>query len=217
MNAAITIRNVTKRFRDVVAVDRLDLTVPVGLALWVHRAQRVGQDDDPADDHAHPAARRGRDRGAGRARHARRARLRQLSSRRARALQADVGAPAVALLRGAQRGGSARAGSVDRSVARAARPLGLDRSQDRQPVERDGSEGPVHRGGPEQAAALDPGRAVFGSRPRQCRSAQRRRPRPQEIGDDDRLFHARHAGRRAALRPHFHDLQGQESARRHAG
>jgi ABC-2 type transport system ATP-binding protein len=30
MNAAITIRNVTKRFRDVVAVDGLDLTVPSG-------------------------------------------------------------------------------------------------------------------------------------------------------------------------------------------
>ena len=38
------------------------------VALRLHRPQRVGQDDDAADDHAHPAARPGRDRGPGRAR-----------------------------------------------------------------------------------------------------------------------------------------------------
>ena len=100
----------------------LDLTVPSGLALRVYRAQRVGQDDDVADDHAHPASRRGRDRGAGRARHAGRARLRQLSSRRARALQADVGAPAVAVLRRLE--GAAQP-ELDRSIDDWLERLGL--------------------------------------------------------------------------------------------
>ena len=105
---------------------------------------------------------------------------------------------------------------IDRPVVGAAGALGLDRSQDRKPVQRDGPEGSVHRGGPEPAAALDPGRAVLRSRPRQHGSAQGRGPGPEESGDDDCLLHARHARRRAALRPDFHDLQGKEGARRHA-
>ena len=35
-------------------------------------------------------------------------------------------------------------------------------------------------------------------------------------GDDGRLLDPRHGGRRAAVRPDLHDLQGQEGARRHA-
>ena len=57
MNSAIAIRNVSKRFKNVVAVDDLDLTVPSGsLLCWaLLRAQRVGQDDHAQNDHAHSA------------------------------------------------------------------------------------------------------------------------------------------------------------------
>ena len=67
-----------------------------------------------------------------------------------------------------------------------------------------------------QPRAPDPRRAVHRARPGQRRGRQGRGARPQEGGDDRGLLHARHVGRRAALRPDLHDLQGPEGPRRHA-
>ena len=66
--AAIEIRGVTKTFGTHVAVDDLSLGVADGLDLRLHRAERLGQDHDAADDHEHPPARPRRDRRARRAR-----------------------------------------------------------------------------------------------------------------------------------------------------
>ena len=48
--ADVELRSVTKRFDDVVAVDRLDLDDPAGLVLRPARAVRLRQDDDAPDD-----------------------------------------------------------------------------------------------------------------------------------------------------------------------
>ena len=53
---AVLIQGVTKSFGEHVAVDNLDLQVPFG-TVWVHRTQRVEQDDDIAHDHAYPSSR----------------------------------------------------------------------------------------------------------------------------------------------------------------
>ena len=55
-----------------------------------------------------------------------------------------------------------------------------------------------------------------GPRPGQRRGAQGRRPRDAAPRHDRRLQHPRHGDRREDVRPHLHDLQGREGARRHA-
>ena len=84
------------------AVDDLSLTVPAGIDLRLHRPERLRQDDDAPDDHAHPAAGRGEIEVLGSRDTARGARSRQLPARGARPLQEDDDPPAAALLRAAQ-------------------------------------------------------------------------------------------------------------------
>ena len=50
---AVDVEHVTKTFGKHVAVDDLSLAVPAGQRLRLHRAQRLGQDHDAADDHEH--------------------------------------------------------------------------------------------------------------------------------------------------------------------
>ena len=68
----------------------------------------------------------------------------------------------------------------------------------------------------DRARAPDPRRALLGPRPGQRRGAQGRGPRAQARRDHRRLLDARHGRRREAVRPHLHDLQGEEGPRRHA-
>ncbi len=127
MNTAIAIENVVKRFNGVVAVNDLDLTVPRGSLYGFIGPNGSGKTTTLRMIMHILLARLGGNRGPGRTGHAGGARSRQLLARGARALQADVGAAAPALLRLAQRGAPARARSVDRPVAGADGALGLDR------------------------------------------------------------------------------------------
>ena len=76
---------------------------PGRVDLRLHRTEWLRQDDDPQDDHAHPAAGPGRDRSARIARYRGRARSGRLPAGRTRPLQEDDHPPPAALLRTAQR------------------------------------------------------------------------------------------------------------------
>ena len=84
-------------------------------------------------------------------------------------------------------------------------------------LEGHGAESPVHRGRGRRARPADSRRAVFRPRPGQRRGAQRRGARRPARRHHHRVQHARHGRGRADVRPHLHDLQGEEGARRDAG
>ena len=179
MNAAIAIAGVTKRFGNVVAVDDLDLRCPRGSLYGFIGPNGSGKTTTLRMIMHILLPDQGEIEVLGDARHPRGARPRQLPARGARAVQADERAAAAPLLRLAQGGTPARARPVDRRLARADGPLGLDRQEGRRPVEGHGAEGPVHRHGAQPARAGDPRRAVLGPRPGQRRGPQGRGARPQ--------------------------------------
>ena len=149
-----------------------------GLALRLHRPQRLGQDDHAADDHAHPPAGPRGDRGPGPARHPRGAGPDRLPAGGAGPLQEDDGPPAPPLLRPPQGGPPARARPGHRRMGRPHGARRLGRQEDRRPLEGDGAEGPVHRRGRLGAGAAHPRRALLRARSGQRRGAQGRRARP---------------------------------------
>ncbi len=50
---AVEISHVSKTFGDVRAVNDLSLKIPRGRGLWIHRAERLGENHDHADDREH--------------------------------------------------------------------------------------------------------------------------------------------------------------------
>ena len=142
---------------------------------------------------------------------------RQLPARGARPLQEDDGPPPAPLLRRAEGHEGRRAGRRHRHLARAdgPRPTAIDKKVDAL------SKGMAQKvqfiaavvAGPELLildepfTGLDPvNREVLKDAVLDLRKARHH----------DRLLDPRHGGRREPVRPHLHDLQGQEGARRHA-
>ena len=101
-----------------------------------------------------------------------------------------------------------------RLVARAARPARRGRQEGAGALEGHVAEGPVHRHRRRAPGPGDPRRAVLRARSGQPRRAARRGARTQAARHDHRLQHARHVDGRADVRPHLHDLQGPQGARR---
>ena len=216
--AAIDIAGVSKTFGSHVAVDDLSLGVPRRLDLRLHRAQRLGQDDDDPDDHEHPPAGSRRDR---------RARPRRYRPRRAttsatcpRSAASTSKMKVRRLLRyfGALKGGTAadldardrRSGSSG-STSRSGRDKQIDAlskgmAQKVQFIAAVIAE-PKLLILDEPFSGLDP---VNADVLRDAVLELRRR------GTTIVFSHARHGRRRAAVRSHLHDLQGPQGARRDA-
>ncbi len=212
--SAIEIRDVTKQFDKVVAVNRPHVVGTDRLDLRLHRAQRVRQDDDDPHDHEHPGARLGTNPGPRAIERLAGARPGGVPARRARPLQAHDRAPGAAVLRAAQRPIARPARPDDQDVARSAAALRLGGQARAGALEGHVTESAVHLDDRLRAEAADPRRAVFRPRSGERRRAARRGARSPAPGRDGRLLDARHVRGRDALRSHLHDLQGQQGPRR---
>ena len=143
--------------------------------LRLHRAERLGQDDDAPDDHAHPAARPRRRSACSGAGIDGGQRRRRLPAGGARAVPQDEGRPAAPVLRRAEgrRGGRHRSRDRPSGWSGSTWPS-WRRQADRGALEGHVAEGAVHRHRRRPARAGDPRRAVQRPRSGQRRRAARR-------------------------------------------
>ena len=151
MNDAITIRNVTKRFNGIVAVDDLDLTVPRGSLYGFIGPNGSGKTTTlrmimhillPDDGEIEVLGERG----------TRAARDRVSYLPEERGLYKRMTVRRLLRYYGALKGATSPSStaSIDR-LARTPGALGLDRQEGRGPLQGDGPEDPVHRGGAQPA------------------------------------------------------------------
>ena len=215
---AIALDHVTKRFGTHLAVDDLSLDVPDRFGLRLHRSERVGQDDDDPDDPAHPAARSRANRSVRRRTNRPRARQNRLFTRGTRALQEDEGpAPAAATtvdlrVSHCQISTKALIGGLTKWTC--ARGWTNRSRRSRRAWRRRSSSSRLSWREPDLLILDEP---FSGLDPVNAEVLQGRGARRPPRRHDRRLQHARHERGRADVRPHLHDLPGQQGARRDAG